>query len=855
MSGSPGVRGSKLLIAMSLILAACSDTAREDPAPDVGSTIATPDAGSTSATPDAGSTSATPDAGSPDPTPDAGSPDPTPDAGSADPTPDAGSPDPVPDAGSPEPPPDAGTPDPTPVGAFQVKVVSSAPHLITGGDARLHIDVPETVPVDQVQVLLNSVDRRSSFSLVPGTRRLTGVIDGLLPGDSIVRVQTQTNSPGDPAPVELALVNHPITGPVFSGLHQYPFVCTVMTEGLGQPIPDDLSKGTKVIQGGLGVGYSRDCSVAVQVTFRYRAADGTWKPYTPGAARPADMTQTTTLDGKTVDFIVRWERGTINRFIYSIAVLAPFDTGASTLNRDAWNGRVIYRFDGGVAIGYTQGRTDERSMLYDVGLSRGYAILFSTGTRASTHYNLQLGGETALMVKERFIELYDVPLYTVGVGASGGGIQQYVYAQNHPGAVIDAAIPQYSYPDMVTQTVHVGDCELLEHYMDVLDGANARWQTWTNRTLLEGLNASNTLPNKFAGQRPGLTECINGWRGLSPLLLNPWFGMVANQGLFEPQSAILDNEWTHFADIVNIVGRDLDGYARRYWDNVGVQYGLQAVAAGKITPEEFLKLNATIGGWKNEPEMVQEGSPFVPPGVIDLTNWDPWSSRNQIFSLDPVNFPAPRTQGNIEAMRAVYRAGLVFMGDIDIPIIDWRHYLEDELDMHNSHQSFATRQRMLNADGDASNQLIWFTDVTGTELFDQTPDALAVIDQWMLNLRDHPEWGVAGSKPVGATDRCFNSAGVEIASGSGVWDGILDARPAGACTQRFPLFSTSRRVAGGPFEQSLFKCQLVPVSEAITRGFYGQWTPNPSERLLLVRIFPDGVCDYTQPDAGLPPEW
>jgi hypothetical protein len=58
--------------------------------------------------------------------------------------------------------------------------------------------------------------------------------------------------------------------------------------------------------------------------------------------------------------------------------------------------------------------------------------------------------------------LYDVPLYTVGVGGSGGGIQQYIYAQNHPG-LIDAAIPQYAYPDMVTQVVHVADCELLEH--------------------------------------------------------------------------------------------------------------------------------------------------------------------------------------------------------------------------------------------------------------------------------------------------------------------------------------------------------------------------------------------------------
>ena len=65
-------------------------------------------------------------------------------------------------------------------------------------------------------------------------------------------------------------------------------------------------------------------------------------------------------------------------------------------------------------------------------LGLGYAIAHSSGTRTSVHYNLQLGGETALMTKERFVERYGVPRYTVGVGGSGGAIQQYVYGQNHP---------------------------------------------------------------------------------------------------------------------------------------------------------------------------------------------------------------------------------------------------------------------------------------------------------------------------------------------------------------------------------------------------------------------------------------
>jgi len=739
---------------------------------------------------------------------------------------------------------------------FDVRVVSSAADQVTGGDARLHISVPRTVPPHQVEVWVNGVDRHTAFALIPGTRILTGVIDGLLLGPNALRVNANGKGKGRPSAVQMTLTNFPVTGPVFSGTHQYPFVCNVPS-ALGQPIPDDPVTGTKVFgANGAVIGLSRNCSIPTQVVFQYRTTGGTWAPYTPGMPRPSNMATTTTIDGKTVDFIVRWERGTINRFLYSIAVLAPYDDDANEKNRDAWNKRVIYRFDGGVAIGHTQGSLSTSGALYDVGLARGYAILHSSGTRTSTHYNLQLGGETALMLKERFVELYDVPRYTVGLGGSGGGIQQYVYAQNHPG-VIDAAIPQYSYPDMVSQTVHVGDCELLEFYMDALDGTNPRWATWTNRTLIQGLAASNTLPNQYTGEQPGLTECINGWRGLSPLALNPLYGAVSNQQNFVPLSAIAATEWSHFADIVNIVGRDSDGYARNYWDNVGVQYGLQAVATGSITSGEFLKLNAMIGGWKNEPDMQQEGCPYFPaPGCFNAANWDPWSYRNQVYSINPLVSPAPRTQGNLTAMQNVYRSGLVFRGDIDIPIIDWRHYLENWLDMHNTQQSFASRQRMLNADSDASNQVIWFTNaLTEDGEFDQTPEALEVMDEWMANIRMHPWNGVAGNKAPRATDRCFTNLGVEIASGPGVWNGIIDSKSAGACTQKFKIFSTSRRVAGGRFEQSIFKCQLMPVTSAIQQGLYGVWTPSPTETAMLTAIFPQGVCDYSKPDAGLPPGW
>jgi hypothetical protein len=311
-------------------------------------------------------------------------------------------------------------------------------------------------------------------------------------------------------------------------------------------------------------------------------------------------------------------------------------------------------------------------------------------------------------------------------------------------------------------------------------------------------------------------------------------------------------DWTHWDDLRNIYGIGDDGYARATWDNVGVQYGLQALLDGNITPEEFLDLNANIGGWKQTEDLVQEGCPFVPSACADPAQWDPWSSRNMNLSPDGGITPAPRTEGSIEAMNAAYESGMVFDGKIDIPIIDWRHYLEDELDMHNTHQSFATRQRMIEGQGHADNQVIWFTDARPFVQSDQTPEAFQVIDEWMANIKANPDNSVAENKPTDAVDRCFNTDGSEFARGDDVWDGILNDEPAGLCTEKFQIYSTSRIVAGGPLKGGIYKCQLQSVEDAIEAGTYGSWEPTEAEQQRLEEIFPTGVCDYSLPDAGRP---
>ena len=728
---------------------------------------------------------------------------------------------------------------------FEIQVLSSPPEMVTGGDALVRVSIPRNVPLHQVTVSVNGNDVTGTLELDSTARTLTGMVTGLTLGDNALHVDSNGQGNGRPT-ADLTLVNHPVTGPIFSGPQQQPFVCKTVGQGLGTPLPDNQAAIGMPVPGG----WSKDCSATTRVDYLYRTTTGSFQPL-PAGTLPANLAQTTTLDGRTVPYIVRRERGTINRFIYSIAILAPPPGDvADAPDTSLWNGRLIYSFSGGVAIGYQQGTLSGGDHLYHNGLSKGYAVVYSTGTRTNTHYNLVLGGETAIMTKERFVEGYGVPTYTVGIGASGGAIQQYVYGQNHKGAVIDAAIPVYSYPDMVTQTIHVGDCELLEHFMDVTDGANPKWATWTNRTWLEGMAASNTIPNPYRGGAPGLSECVNGWRGLTPLAMNPLFGTAGSEAALYDPAVMAAVKWTHWDDLRNIYGVDAAGYGRSTFDNVGVQYGLAALKAGQITPAEFLKLNATAGTWKESKDMVQEGCPFLSFLCSNPAQFDPWSRRNMRLSPDGGTTPAPRRTGSIEAMNAAYDAGLVFRGDIDIPIIDWRHYLERELDMHNSHQSFAARQRMLDFDGDASNGVIWFTD--GPAQFDQAPQAFAVMDEWMANIAAHPERSVAANKPAGAVDKCFNADGSPIASGDGVWSGILDSSPAGACTQRFPLFSTSRIVAGGPIAGNVYKCATKPVATAIADGTYGSWTPSVSEAARLAQIFPTGVCDYSRPDVGKP---
>lgn len=657
-------------------------------------------------------------------------------------------------------------------------------------------------------------------------------------------------------------------GPVetlFAGASTYPFYCGENKVTNRQPLVDNQAEeGVPVFaldeegnHTGEIIGYSRDCSHATQVSYVYRSTrDGQFYDLEEA---DGDIDRVT-VNGKTTDFVVRLETGTINRFFYAIAALRGAGESAGKPSASNWNRRLIYQFRGGVGIGRRQGDISKGDIVIrrEDQLARGYAIVYSTANQTSNNYDAWLEEDTARRLKKQFESLYGEPLYTVGLGGSGGAIQQYLLAQNAPG-LLDAAIPLYSYPDMVSQTIYVFDCEPLEYFFDVVDADNPRWRDADERVAIQGLSASEEVESRFHALRTvaslfdgryrngakGATECTQGWRGLVPLVNNPNFVHFIKN--YDDEVA-RNTHWTHWEDLRPFYGAGENGYANSAWDNEGVQYGLEALVDGEISIDTFLKVNATIGGWKAPENQYDENLWFLNGEVFPM-KLSVWSEHN--MRLGNLDKPARRSRASREAIEGIYRSGHVFLGDVEIPIIDLRHYLDGELDMHHSSASFSTRERIRRARGHADNQLIWVSHKDYTPL----DEALDTIDRWMRNIIENPEAGVAANRPVDASDQCFDNKGNIIAVGQGVWNGAWNSQPTGKCMREYPIHSTSREVAGGPITGDVFKCALQPVERALAKGIYGEHTEEIAAHIDdMRRIFPTGVCNYNQPDLARPSE-
>ena len=306
-----------------------------------------------------------------------------------------------------------------------ITVLSGRADMVTGDNALVRLSAPPSVGPSAFQVLLNGRDVTKLFRPGRETGLLVARLEGLKSGPNLVEITAEGKQRA-----RAELINHPITGPVFSGPHQAPFICQTAAAGLGEPLDSD-------------------CSAAMLVTYLYKstaplenrtAAGVNPQGIPPGfkvldltGPRPPDVAKVTTSDGNTVDYIVRRESGTINRAIYAIAFLHQPEQPLSDPWTEApgWNGRLVYLFGGGCMAGYHQSLP--LPAVNDLFLSQGYAVATASLNVFGNNCNDVISAETMMMVKEHFIEQFGVPVHTIGWGGSGGSMQQHLIAQNYPG--------------------------------------------------------------------------------------------------------------------------------------------------------------------------------------------------------------------------------------------------------------------------------------------------------------------------------------------------------------------------------------------------------------------------------------
>jgi hypothetical protein len=565
-----------------------------------------------------------------------------------------------------------------------------------------------------------------------------------------------------------------------------------------------------------------------------------FKPYAPGTT-PADLAITTTTAGVTVPYIVRVERGTLNRGIYDIAVL--FDPTRTTpwtalTPQPQWNGKVVYTFGASTGQPRLQFRS-EQNWADDAALSRGFMVVDNSLTDSLFNSNRVLNAETLMMMKEHIVDTYGEIKYLLGNGCSGGSIQQNTAASIFPG-LLDGIQPSCDYPDSITTGLEVTDCVLLVNFY-----AGPEWTPLMTGLTQAQINAKKAAINGHL-DHVGCQSWNNAFgfnnkpgNFVRTLVLNQTTGAVGTIPGEQPRNncllpaALVYDPLTNpngtrcgDADLSAAVWGTTAGIpagstrARQTGDNVGIQYGLNALLAGAITPEEFVTLNEKIGG----------------------------------FDAD-FNRGAARTTADLAALDIAYRAGIVSSGRNlgKLPIIDSRGY--DEQGIHYIWRSFAERARIDAAnEGNHGNQVMWrygtgLLPATAAQFAAVTLKSLLTMDTWLSNLslsapketlnsvRTQAE--VILGKPATAVDFCFLTGDTTFSNP--VTDiAQCDADP------RLAKHASPRQVAGGPLVENILKCELKPLNSVD----YAPLVFSSAQWARLQTTFPDGVCDWSEKGVG-----
>ncbi|MEO7117295.1 MAG: DUF6351 family protein [Caldimonas sp.] len=689
---------------------------------------------------------------------------------------------------------------------LQAQVLSSSSaDWVSGGDALVKIN-GALPPGSTLRVKLNGADISNSFgsSVVAGSP--TGLVTGMIVGKNTLTTEVVRAGQSDPAATNtLQITNYPKNGPLFSGPRETPFKCETQNF--------TLTGGEK-----LGPALDADCSIATRVDYVYRttqAAAPAFRPLPSLGSLPADVATTTTSDGKSVPYVVRIETGTADRAIYQISILhdPSKETAPSFAKAPAgWNGRLVYTFGGGCTGGwYRQGSTTG-GVLDDNILKQGYAMASSSLNVFGNNCQDLTAAEAMSVVKERFIEAYGLPRYTIGWGCSGGSYQQHQIGDNYPG-LLDGILPGCSFPEVAFATVYaITDMRLLGNY-------------FTNVAPGQFTDAQQAQVAGVVNPKTIYTDTVyNGALRIAPDVYCPAALPVSERynAITNPTGARCDV----YDHAVNVYGRDpATGFARRPIDNVGVQYGLKALNAGDITIDQFLGINASIGGYDVDAKFVRQ-----------------------------------RTQADLPAVIAAYQTGRLTNGGgglKDLPIIDYRAYADDQPigDIHERFHSFSMRERLIKANGDADNQVMLHEDFRYGYYSSSSPlllRALSEMDKWIAAIQADTGAGtqhakVVRNKPATLVEGCMTR------DASPVFIAEKQQVSSGQCATLYPVAPAPRAIAGASIAADVIKCQLKPVS---TADYTVTFTA--AQQTQLGQIFPTGVCDWAKPGVdqqGLRGTW
>jgi hypothetical protein len=670
---------------------------------------------------------------------------------------------------------------------FRIEVLSSRPYMVSGGDALVRVTVKKQVSLNKVRIELNGNDVTGAFVADGGARTLTGLVTGLRLGKNRLEVDAKDKGKGR-RDADITLTNYRVQGPVISGPHEFPFACT--TENF---VPFSGSPA-------LGAPLDSDCSVPTRVQYVYRTTGNAFASLPePHSTLPADLAYTTTVTGATVPYIVRLETGTINRAIYQTAILHnPNDPAPSPFEPPAgWNKRLIYPLGGGCIAGwYTQGAGLVNPVNHSY-LRQGYGVASASLNTFGNNCNDLLSSETILMVKERFIESYGVPLFTIGTGGSGGAYQSNQTGDNYPGT-FDGIVTTSSFPDVTSGMFPMHSSRLLELY-------------WASRPGRYTIDQQKAISGYLS--IPGQIQEMSRVRGnrMDPRIafppqivagVGPEFRYDPVTNPYGARGDVYDHTVNVYGQIRNTPFHGDAKFAQRPLDNVGVQYGLRALNQGAISVEDFLDLNANMGG----------------------------------VDIDFNHIPS-RTTYYPGATRRAYQGGRILSGGnglASMPIITRMGGgdLDPDGDVHLRYHAHSIRARLIRANGHADNQVI-VGNLAPTDLL------IEQMGRWLTAVVSDTSKRplakkVVANKPADVVDACWTTAGVKI-----VETQTLDGP--GQCNQLFPVGVPPEYVAGAPIELDVVKCRLKPID----MGDYA--VPFTAEqRSRLEAIFPDGVCDWSK---------